>query len=398
MYHGLWKNAAGPELMRIIVVIGMLLCGALHAGPPELDEAAGKLIAEGAAGFSMALVDRNGMYWSDSFGFADREAQRPFTVNTVLNIASISKTITGSSLMILVEQGKLDLDRDINDFLPFRVSHPAYPGAGITTRQLLTHSSAIVDRPEIYNSETVYFPGDDNPISLGDFVAAYLSEGGRFHDPSNFAGYPPGTERQYSNIAYGLAGYLVERLSGQSLDRFSSDHIFTPLGMKSTAWMLRDIDKEMHARLYESGDQTLTRIEWYGLATWPDGGVRTSVSDLSRFIAAMIAGGQFEGTRIMKESTVSAMFQPQFDTGQVLEAVSDAEGQKQAITWSYRTGENGITVLGHGGSDPGVKTQAYFHRESGKGAVLLINTSSESESFNRAAVDLFKTLLYSGLN
>jgi CubicO group peptidase (beta-lactamase class C family) len=365
----------------------------VHADSSELEKAAEQLLAAGAAGFAMATIDKNGVLWSSSRGYADLASQKPMTADTVLNVASISKTVTGTSLMMLVEQGKLDLDRDVNDYLPFTVRHPAHPDIPITTRQLLTHSSAISDREAIYYSETVYFPGADNPISLGEFVQAYLSVDGRYYAPENFAGYPPGVQSQYSNVAYGLAGYLVEVISGKPLNQFSAERIFKPLGMKSTGWMLSEIDPDQHARLYEWKSEESVPVEWYGLATWPDGGMRTSVADLSRFFAAMIGGGEFQGTRIMQEATVETMFQPQFLAGQVLEVVEDGENHQQAITWAYRTGQSGDTAVGHSGGDPGVTTHAYFFPDTGVGAILLVNTSSESEDFNLAVRDMIRALL-----
>jgi CubicO group peptidase (beta-lactamase class C family) len=346
------------HLIRFVWILALLSVPSLRASDSEIEIAADQLLSAGAAGFAMAVIDRDGVRWSEARGFADVAEQKPMSVETIMNIASISKTVTGTSLMMLVEQGKLDLDRDINDYLSFTVRHPAHPETAITTRQLLTHSSAIQDRKDIYSSETVYFRGGDNPIPLGDFVQAYLTVDGRFYDPSNFAEYPPGTEKDYSNVAYGLVGYLVEVISGQPLNRFSAENIFQPLGMHSTGWMLSEIDREEHAMLYEWVGDERTTFGLYGLATWPDGGLRTNVTDLGKFFAAIIGGGQFQGTRILQESTVKTMLTPQFSTGHVLEVVEDGENQQQAITWVYRTLSDGSTVAGHSGGDPGVSTHA----------------------------------------
>ena len=360
-----------------LIAIIVLQCLPLSAHAVDVEKETLQLLQAGAAGFSMALIDKDGIYWSESHGFADVEANRPMSVDTIMNNASISKTMTGTSLMILVEQGKLDLDRDVNDYLPFKVGNPHHPGTTITARQLLTHTSSIVDREELYYSEISYFPGADNPISLGDFVREYLSVSGTFFDPANFALYPPGSESQYGNIGYGLAGYLVNALSGQPLNRFSADNVFEPLKMHSTGWMLTEVNTENHSKLYEWTEDGRTVVDWYGLVTWPDGGLRTSVRDFSRFLAAMINAGEIEGTRIIGKDTLEAMFQPQFAQGQVLEAVAEDENHRQAITWSYRTGANGDVVVGHSGGDPGVTTHAYFYPATGRGAILLVNTSSE---------------------
>jgi len=381
------------KLIQILFATILLQCLSMPAHSDEVEENARQLLEAGAAGFSLALIDKDGIYRSGSYGFADVEVKRPMSIDAIMNIASISKTLTGTSLMMLVEQGKLDLDRDVNDYLPFKVENPHHPGMAITARQLLTHTSSIVDRDELYFSETVYFPGADNPISLGNFVREYLSRSGKFFDPANFAGYPPGAERQYSNIAYGLAGYLVEVLSGQPLNRFSADKIFEPLNMRSTGWMLAEVDTENHSRLYEWRENGHVEVEWYGLATWPDGGLRTSVRDLSRFFAAIISSGELDGSRILGSKTIKLMFQPQFAEGQVLESVTDDENHRQAITWSYRNDMNGDSMIGHGGGDPGVTAHAYFFPATGKGAILLVNTSSEVDSFNQAVNAMLRALL-----
>jgi len=383
--------------IQILFAICLLSCLSSQANAVDVEKEARQLLKAGAAGFSMALIDKDGIYWSESRGFSDIVAQRPMSVDTIMNVASISKTLTGTSLMILVEQGKLDLDRDVNDYLPFKVENPHHPGTAITVRQLLTHTSSIADRDELYYSETVYFPGADNPTSLGEFVQEYLSSSGMFFEPANFAPYPPGSERQYSNIAYGLAGYLVEVLSEQPLNRFSADEIFQPLKMLSTGWMLAEVDTEKHSQLYEWGENGHIAVEWYGLATWPDGGVRTSVRDLSRFIAAMINAGEYAGTRILGRDSLDAMFQPQFAEGQVLNSVVEDDSHRQAITWSYSNDIAGDTVVGHGGGDPGVTTHAYFYPATGGGAILLVNTSSDIDSFNRAVAALIRALLDAAL-
>ena len=361
----------------------------MQAHAIDVEAEARQLLAAGAAGFSMALIDKNGIYWSESHGFADIDAERPMSIDSVMNVASISKTVTGTSLMLLVEQGKLDLDRDVNDYLPFKVENPHFPGTSISTRQLLTHTSSIVDRGELYFSETVYFPGTDNPISLGNFVQKYASPSGEYFDPENFAPYPPGGERRYSNVAYGLAGYLVEVLSGQPLNEFSAERIFEPLGMQTTGWMLAEVDTHNHAALYEWGENGHALVEWYGLATWPDGGMRTSVRDLSHFFAAMINGGEFEETRIVDGHTLEVMFQPQ---------VAEENGYRQAISWIYVDDMAGDTVVGHSGGDPGVNTHAYFYPATGRGVILLINTSSDVDSFNDAVTALRRALLDAALN
>ena len=167
--------------------------------------------------------------------------------------------------------------------------------------------------------------------------------------------------------------------------------------MQSTGWMLAEVDTDKHAALYELDEDGRDDIEWYGLATWPDGGLRTSVRDLSRFFAAMIDGGELAGCRILDGHTLVAMLRPQFAQGQVLESVVDDEGYRQAISWIYGDDMASDTVVGHSGGDPGVNTHAFFYPATGRGAILLVNTSSDDESFNEAVFSMRRALLDAAL-
>jgi CubicO group peptidase (beta-lactamase class C family) len=163
--------------------------------------------------------------------------------------------------------------------------------------------------------------------------------------------------------------------------------------MGASGWMLTEIDPQRHAKLYEWNGQEQVPVEWYGLATWPDGGLRTSVRDLARFYATMIGGGQFQEARILAKETVETMFTLQFAPGQVLAAVEENDNHQQALAWSYHRVKAGKIVLGHGGGDPGVTTDAQFFPQDGVGAILLVNTSAETDEFRQAFENLMGVLL-----
>ena len=391
------KNVLSTTFFGLFLVwTGLSGAGDVPSHMARVNAAADALSAAGAAGFSMGIVNADGLAWSDSRGTAG--AGRPMTADTVMNIASISKTLTGASLMKLVEQGRLDLDRDINDYLDFSVVHPRFPDAPITTRQLLTHTSGILDRGGFYSSELSYHPGGDNPMSLGEFAPAYFDPAGSLYDLANYAEWAPGTRWSYSNTAYGLAGYLVEVLSGQPLNEFSKAQFFTPLGMDATGWMLSEIDPEAHAQLFRWEDGEHVPQAWYGLATWPDGGVRTSLNDLARWMTAMINGGAIGETRVLAEDTFAAMFQPQFQPGMPLAGATFEDYRHQGVSWIYPEPEHGLQTVGHSGSDPGVRTLFLFLPDPGLGAIVLVNTSSDEDAFYEAADDLMTALLQAAVS
>ncbi|GAB3355690.1 serine hydrolase domain-containing protein [Lysobacter tyrosinilyticus] len=341
----------------------------------------------GLVGLGAAIIIDRKLVWSRGYGFADREHGVRFTPDTVMNIGSISKTITGVALMQAVQAGRLSLDEDINAYLPFKVVNPSFPNDPITLRQLATHTSGITDRWEVYRDS--YHWGGDAPEALGGFLEGYLVAGGKGYSKDNFLPFKPGAHREYSNIAAGLAGYIVERASGERLDAYTRRHIFAPLKMERSGWFLSDMPATAHSTLYVGQDGFAIPIPFYGVPTYPDGGVRTSVSDLSRFFIALLNDGQYEGGRILAPSTTAEMLRFQYTPANKPDNVSLAE-KNSGIFWSTKFN---VTRIGHGGSDPGVRTEMLSDLSRRVGVILFTNTSvsgPEAKVYPALMDDLWK--------
>lgn len=328
----------------------------------RMDEAG--LVGVGAA----IIVDRK-LVWSKGYGFADKARAVRFTPDTVMNIGSISKTVTGVALMQAVQAGKLSLDADINTYLPFKVVNPFHPDIPITLRHLATHTSGIADRPAVYRD--AYHWGGDAPEALGDFLRGYFVAGGRDYAQDNFLAAKPGTHREYSNIAAGLAGYIVERATGERLDAYTRKRIFAPLKMEHSGWFLSDPRAAAHSKLYIVQDGVVVPIPLYGVTTYPDGGVRTSVADLSRLFIALLGDGQYEGARILSPASVAEMRRFQYTPANKPGNVDLAE-KNSGIFWSTKFN---VSRVGHGGVDPGVRTEMLADLSGRVGVVLFANTS-----------------------
>jgi CubicO group peptidase (beta-lactamase class C family) len=178
-------------------------------------------------------------------GWADRERGIRATSQTVFQLESVAKTVTCAGIMALVEDGLMDLDEDINTYLPFEVHIPDAPDVPITMRQLLTHTSAIRDRWQVWGSPwsepTLYFHGD-SPISLGDFCRSYFVHGGnRYRRRKNFYDRAPGSRYGYSNLATALAGFAAEAASGIDFNELCKQRVCEPLGMTDSGFRLTDI-------------------------------------------------------------------------------------------------------------------------------------------------------------
>lgn len=214
-----------------------------------------------------------------------------------MTVASITKTFTGVAMMRLVAEGKLDLDADVNRHLPFSVRNPRFPATPITLRMIATHTSSITDRWQVYRA--TYHFGGDPAESLTDFITSYFARDGRRYSADNYTTVTPGTAREYSNIGAGLAGFIIERVSGERLAAYTKRHILTPLNMRSTGWFLRDLPIAELSTQFVAHEGWAIPLPRYEGTTYPGGGVRTSVSDLARFFLALLNHGEHDGVRIL---------------------------------------------------------------------------------------------------
>lgn len=334
-------------------------------------------------GLAACIVKSGRVAWSKGYGWANIAERVPMDPDrTVQNIGSISKTVTATAIMQLWEQGKLQLDDDIDERLPFPVRSPSHPGVPITYRLLLTHRSGIADSPAYGTS---YACGDPKS-SLEAWLEGYFKPGGGHHDPkANFHPWKPGSEDAYSNVGFGLLGYLVERISGEPFASYTRKNIFDPLGMDQTGWHPSDIDVAAHAIPYAptadteeadlyrkygllagdpehdpgSGDHHPLCL--YSFPNYPDGALRTSANQLARFLLAYANDGALGNARILAPDTVRLMLTPQAATS-----------PDQGLCWATER-RGGHRHWGHNGSDPGIETNMSFRPADGIGTILFAN-------------------------
>jgi CubicO group peptidase (beta-lactamase class C family) len=324
---------------------------------------------------------------------ANIEQNKAVTPDTLFLVASVSKTITATALMQLYDQGKFQLDDDINKFLPFRISIPVSPTSPVTFRQLLTHTASIADNGAYincpgscgYGSSLISFVtrGADSPISLADFTKGYLTSGGAYYDRSaNFKSGAPGTVNDYSNMGITLAGYLVEVISGIPFDQYCKDHIFTPLGMDKTSWRLAGMDPPSLAMPYDKSSSGFVPYGHYGEPDYPDGMLRTSVNELARFLVTYMQGSRYDGRQILKPTTVQEMLKGQtpLDRSQGLVWASQSIGRLTALR----------TVWGHDGADNGARARMWFDPAKKAGVILMANGAWKHDRARALLTDLFQ--------
>lgn len=340
-------------------------------------------------GLSLAVVRNGELLRTAGYGWANLAERRAMTPDTLQNIASVTKTITCAAVMQLVERGRLALDEPIDRHLPFPVRNPAHPHVPLTSRQLLTHTSSVGDGPAY---DASYACGDSR-IPLGEWLRSYLVPGGAgYGAKSSFHPWPPGARYAYSNVAFGVLGYLIERMAGQSYSDYVLQHVFAPLGMARSRFLLTGMDSASHATPYSmvptdelagmalrdpaerirAGDTVLDgRVQvpqcLYSFATPPDGLARTTATELARFMLAHMHGGEYGGARILGLQSVASIFSDQH--------VPRGRGEHsrcQGLAW-HGSGCGSGATWAHSGRDPGVGTIMTFRAKDRTGVIVLTN-------------------------
>ena len=355
--------------MKIFLVTFILLSFSLWGQNPNpsvpLDEyIMDEMQAEHFPGVATVIVKNGEIVWLQCYGFADIENGITVTDSTQFLLASMSKLFTGTATMQLKEDGMLQLNNDINEYLPWPLNHPVQSTIPMTIQQLMTHTSSIKDN---WSAMSNYYGYPDPTISLEACMQDYFTVTGQNYNANqNFLSAAPGTVFNYSNMATALNGYITEIVSSMPFDDYCDEHIFEPLCMEKTAWHMADLDSNEVARPYSYSNGNFIANPHYGFADYPDGQLRSSITDLANYMIAFLNGGSLGSNAILSPSSVSEMWTQQIPSIE----------SKQGLNWYkellYHSG--GETLLwGHNGGELGVSTDMYVDPESNIGLCVLSN-------------------------
>lgn len=325
-------------------------------------------------GFNVVIVSQDRILYQKGFGYADIKNKKLFNLHTIENIGSVSKTFIAVALMKAVEKGYFDLETGINAVLPFKVANPYFPEKPIKVKHLVTHTSGIIDNDSIYNRSYQFkynkktdstvlafmnehgYTGGIQDTTLKSFLYSYLYTEGKLYEKKNFYNSQPGSRSSYSNIGSAIIAYLIEIKSGLSFADFTQKYILKPLRMKHSGWFLNEIDINNHAIPYFN---KASAFPFYSLITYPDGGLRTSASDLSKYVSEMMF--TLNGNpRLLSRNLCKVMFTPRFSLNNLPQNFS-LETRNKGVLWNlYSDG-----FIGHDGDDPGVSTNIMFNQNIG---------------------------------
>jgi CubicO group peptidase (beta-lactamase class C family) len=277
------------------------------------------------AGASVLVMKDGNILLQKGYGYADLKTKRPVDPSaTIFRLASISKLFTWISVMQLEEQGKLDIDADVNRYLDFPIA-PAF-NKPVTLRNLMTHTGGF---EEVLNDLIVLDPRK-SPSLRDDLIA---------NQPKRI--YPPGAIPAYSNYGVGLASYIVQRVSGERFEQYVEEHIFVPLGMTHSAFyqpLSPELSKTVSEGYKESTEKPPLGFEM--VEPVGAGALSSSAADMGRFGQALLNGGELDGQRILKPETLAMMWTPQFRATDQLPAI---------CMGFYQSWRNDLRWIGHEG-------------------------------------------------
>jgi CubicO group peptidase (beta-lactamase class C family) len=320
-----------------------------------------QLAREDIAGAVVFVVKDGKALFEKGYGYADVEKKTPVTPEgTLFRVASISKLFTWTAVMQLVEEGKLDLDRDVNDYLDLKI--PATYAKPITMRNLMTHTPGFEE-----TAKDMEPPSANDLKPLGDYLKA--------HVPARI--FPPGVISAYSNSGAALAGYIVQRVSGQPFDDYIEQHVLFPLGMRHSTFRqpLPNVLTTMMSNGYTVASEPAEPFEV--IQDEPAGSASMTAADISRFMVAHLQDGKHENAQILRPETARLMHSRQF--------ASHPEMNAMALGF-YEETRNGHRIIGHGGDLLCFHSDLHLILDAGVGFFVSYNSMGKGEISPRTAV------------
>ena len=303
------------------------------------------------AGAVVVVVKDGEVLLQKGYGYADLAKRTPVDpARHLFRPGSISKLFTWTAVMQLVEQGKLDLDADLNQYIDFKV--PPRDGKPATLRQVMTHTAGFEEQIRGLISSN-----PDEIVPLEDALKRWVPE--RIHEP--------GTTPAYSNYATALAGYIIERVSGETFDDYIDRHIFAPLGMAHSSFR-QPLPAALLANMskgYErASDGKPKGYEFISLA--PAGSLAATGADMAKFMIAHLQDGAYGDARILAAATARKMH----TTGQ-----ASVGPLNRMMLGFYETSLNGHRAISHGGDTVWFHSDLQLFLDDGIGIFVSMNSS-----------------------
>jgi CubicO group peptidase (beta-lactamase class C family) len=380
------------KAMALVAILLLAGCATVPSAPPPA-----------AASYAWATFDSRGLERSGASGLADRASGRALTIDDPVRIASITKLHVALGVMRLVEQGKLDLDRDVSEYLGWRLRNPNFPDAPITLRLLLSHRSSLTD-------------GIDYALPVDTSVQRAVA------DPKAWeSAHAPGTFFHYTNLNFPVIATVMEQATGERFDRLMQRLVLTPLGLEACFnWTTCSDSTVARAVVLYAPDGKPVKDDLQarrpacpvvaaadGSCAWetvplgangalfsPQGGLRISVRDLARVGAMLLRDGRLpDGTVFLKPESLAEMrrLHWRFDgsNGETEQNFYCAYGLATQILAQCPPGDDpfggGRPLIGHAGDAYGLRSGLWIDRATGRGIAYFATGLGDDPPKGRSA-------------
>jgi CubicO group peptidase (beta-lactamase class C family) len=318
----------------------------------------------GVAGFALTVLSGEHGLQTGSGGVADLDSARPVTPDTLFRIGSITKTFNALAVMLLVEQGRLDLDAPLVKLVPDAPLDNSWADAyPVRVAHLLEHSSGLLDMTREEFDHNQPFP---------TLEAAFA-----FRPQARVVQWPPGLHQVYSNANAGLVGLVIERASGKGYARFIRERLLQPLGMRAAGLIDDAATRRRLATGYDTDGET--PIPYWHMIFPPLGAINATPREMGALLELFLRRGRVGDARLLEASSIERMERP-----------ATTLGARHGLTYGYGPGlrqslRNGFRWYGHGGDGDGYLSYFGYNREADAGFFLTIN------AFKHDALDAMQT-------
>jgi CubicO group peptidase (beta-lactamase class C family) len=351
--HSLYK-------LLLTAFLFIAVCRQGYSQPAKAETEIKEMMKElDVVGLSVAVVKKGKIIYNNSFGLKDIATNTPLTNDDIFRIASISKSFSATSIMQLVEAGKLSLDDDFSKLVGFTVRNPKFPQTVITLRMIMSHTASINDSQGYFSLDVI------DPSKGAGYTKCYND-------------YKPGTKYQYCNLDYNMTGTVIERISGERFDNYVRNHVLKPLNLYG-GYCVDSLDSNRFATIYDydstkklvpspgAYDPRRQEIQNYvmGYSTpifSPTGGMKISAADLARYMTMHMKHGKYKGVRIISKKSSRIM----------QSVVAQKEGYALAIMHTDKL-IPGKKLTGHTGSAYGLYSAMFFNAKEKFGIVVITN-------------------------
>jgi CubicO group peptidase (beta-lactamase class C family) len=333
-------------------------------------------------GIGVGIVVKDKLVFAKGYGYRDYGKKLPFTAKTVVPIASNTKLFTATACGLLVEDGKLEWDKPVRQFVPSIQFYDDDLNRQISIRDMLSHRTGIT------RHDTIWYKSD--------FTRKELFERLKYLEPTE----PLRTTFLYNNMMYASAGYVVELLSGKTWEDFLRERILNPLGMKSTVFSIEELERQPDhgVPFTERRDSDeLYEIPYYREAAGmgPAGSINSNLEDLSRWVIAQLNNGVVDGRQVLPTSVIKETMAP---TIALPNSSLEARGWGEVLNAVYGTGRmtasyRGHRISYHGGDINGFHSQISIMPEDGIGVIVLVVSDNGAPLYNAVSYDVYERLL-----